>query len=212
MLDELTTFLRFTCDVLCCCRDSDAVSTSSTVSLTTILAINGGIVAGFMSFDAVAWVDAKCLRKNDYFYVDALVKAMFGVLDVVSDVLFSRTVTVKYYEGHPVPLFIPILCWATIIVPVLMSLAQMARKSRGTWLREDIARHWMTRYPFVLYILPFFTGSAFVAVAVLNSNALQLGVFSMGLSKSELSKFSVQRMWSIILLEVLLSVYTDILL
>ena len=186
----------------------DTVQTAET-GISTVWLTNGVIITTFTAINAVALIDAQCLRPNDYFKRLALFNAMFGILDVVSDVMFSLNVTAKYIGNYGVPLFIIIVCWATIVVPVLLSVAQLARQSRGAWLKEDVSREWMSKYSLILYILPFCCGSAFVAIAILNSNAFQLGVFSMGLPMTEMSRFNVQRVWTIILLEVrtLYSVY-----
>ena len=165
--------------------------------------VNGGIMAGVGVFNAIAIIDAKLLRQNDYFQPLALVKAMFGILDVISDVMFSLTVTAKHSKDDTPLNFVIVACWTTIAVPVLLSVWQLWRRSRSVWLREDVPRQWLSTNSFIMFILPFFCGSGFVAIAILNSNLFQLGVFSMGLSKTELSRFSLQRIWSIILLEVL---------
>ena len=183
-------------------RCSDSVQQTLESRISTVWITNGVIITTFTTFNAVALIDAKWWRPNDYFERLALFSAMFGILDVVSDVMFSLNVTSKYTQNYSVPLFIVIICWATIVFPVLLSVAQMVRQSRGAWFKEDVSREWMSKYPYILYILPFFCGSAFVAIAILNSNAFQLGVFSMGLSMAEMSRFNVQRVWTIILLEV----------
>lgn len=183
---------------------SSQISTAAS-QLPSIWRINGGIIAGFLAFNIVALMDAKLLRRNDYFQANAIMKAMFGVLDVVSDVIFSISLTVKHYDQsdvHSVPFGIVVICWTTIVLPILLSVAQLWRQSRSSWLREDVVSSWMLRYPFILFVLPFFCGSAFVAVAIMNSNAFQLGLFSMGLSRDELGKFNLKRVWSIIVLEV----------
>ena len=132
---------------------------------------------------------------------------MCGVLDVITDVMFSLTVTEKQRDEERVPYFIVVICWVTIVVPVLLSICQLWRKSRGAWLREDVPRQWMDKYSVVLFILPFLCGSSFIALSVLNCNMFQMGVFSMGLSDSEFSSFNLQRLWTIILLEVMCSIF-----
>ena len=69
----------------------------------------------------------------------------------------------------------------------------------------------MSKYPYIPYILPFFCGSAFVTIAILNSNAFQLAVFSMGLPIVEIDKFNAQRVWTIIILEVFHYLYFNVL-
>ena len=172
------------------------------MSLNALFGLNGGMIAAFLVFGGTALFDAKCLRKNDYFDGTAILKAMFGILDVVSDVKFSYFVSEKHFESHSVPNVLVLSCWASIAIPIFLSLMQLSRKSRGSWLREDIARHWISKHSMILYVLPILSGSAFVAIALLNSNAFQLDLFSMGLSKAELDKFGVQRVWSIVILEV----------
>ena len=133
---------------------------------------------------------------------------MFGVLDVISDVMFTLTVIEKHHDEETVPYFIVVTCWVTIVVPVLLSLCQLWRKCRGAWLKEDVPRQWMDKYSVVLFILPLLFGSAFTALSVLNCNMFQMGVFSMGLSNSEYRSFNLQRLWTIILLEVMCSIFS----
>ena len=78
----------------------------------------------------MALIDAKWFRPNEYFRKDALFKAMFGILDVISDVMFSVNVTMRHLQGDTVPLFIVAICWATIIIPVLLSIMQLTTESR----------------------------------------------------------------------------------
>merc|ERR1719361_2226792 len=127
---------------------------------------------------------------------------MFGVLDTVSDVIFAVTLTMLHVDdSDEVPLLVSVLAWVCIVCPILLSLFQLVRKSRGDWAKYDNVSRWIFKFSFFLYFLPIFSGSAFVALALVNSNALQLNVFSMGLSKHELSMFNVQRVWSIVMLE-----------
>lgn len=183
-------------------NSSDLTSNMKSEASNLVWTVNSGVIIAFTTFNGIAFLDAKKVRPNDYFQSGAILKAMFGVLDVVSDFIFSLTVTEKHFADNTVPFFIPVICWSTITVPVLLSLLQLTRRSRTIWLEEDVTLQWMTRFSFILYILPFCCGSAFVAVALLNSNAFRLGVFSMGLSRAELSRFSMQKVWSIILFEV----------
>merc|ERR1719361_506034 len=93
------------------------------------------------------------------------------------------------------------ISWITVALPILMSLLQLIGKSTGEWDRNESVKHWILRHSFTLYLLPFLSGSAFNAIAIVNSNAFQLDVFSMGLSKREMHKFRLQRIWSVVLLE-----------
>merc|ERR1719499_2401741 len=94
-----------------------------------------------------------------------------------------------------------LIAWTSIGVPVLMSLVQMIRMTRREWERKDNVKGWIFRHSMVFYFLPLLCGSAFNAVAILNSNAFQMDFFSMDLSETELSRFKVQRIWSIVFFE-----------
>ena len=169
---------------------------------SNIWIINAVIIGAFTTFNGFALIDTTMLRPNDYFQKAAMFKAMFGILDVISDVMFSLEMTTMFSENE-VPLFIVITCWATIIIPVILSVAHLVQKSRGPWLKHDVTAQWMAKFPYILYISPFFCGSAFMAMAILNSNAFQLRVFSMSLPVAEKNKLNLQRVWTTLVLEVL---------
>jgi len=159
-------------------------------------------MALFGVFNAAAFLDAKYIRKNDYFESGALMIALFGALDVISDVIFAVTVTLKQStDGDEVPIMVPIVAWTCIVFPVLVSLVQLFRKMQSEWGLNDQIRRWMFKFSCKLYFVAILCGSAFGALALFNSNAFQLYALSMGLSKNQLGSFNVQRVWSIVFLE-----------
>lgn len=163
-----------------------------------VFLIDGVIAAGFATFGAIAYVDALFIRINDYFYIGAIIAALIGFLDVFSDVVFAVTVMTK----PSAPFEMIIGAWLFIVLPVAVSIVQLAYMAHTEWSRCVRLKRWILKNSYILYILPVFMGSSFVSLSILNSNALKLKVFSMGLSKDELARFNVQRVWSIVFLEV----------
>ena len=74
------------------------------------------------------------------------------------------------------------------------------------WTRDHILCHteiplWITSYMKFVYILAMLSGSSFSAIKLVNSNLLELQIFSMNLSKYHQQLFETQRFFSIVLFE-----------
>ena len=158
-------------------------------------------IISFSVFAVVAYVHARFYRKNDYFNAMAIVLALLQFLDVTSDARFAIAV-LSEYQNDKVPLSIPIAAWSFLVIPIAITLCQLHLIERKKWIKEDSLRQWMLTYSMMLIVAPILFGSAFTAIALLNCEAFQAPIFSMGLSRTQRMKFNAQRVWSVVMLEV----------
>lgn len=167
-----------------------------------MLWIDGVLIGIFCIFVFVCYVDAEYIRINHYFLPMAIFGAMFGILDVLSDVLFAVTLIYQHEVDDRVHCMVIYASWTFILLPILLSLWQLVSVSKSQWAKDDAVRRWIVDHVFLFYALPVVCGSAFVAVSIVNCEALQLKVFTMGLSKNERMKFNAKRIWTVVFLEV----------
>eukprot|EP01083_Nonionella_stella_P009009 26116_1 len=102
------------------------------------LAIPVGIMTGFLLFALIGFIDAKCLRHNDYFLVQNIVSAGLDVCDTVLDLLFAVTLTLHFNETEDIPFLVAMIAAYTFIVlPIVYSIVQLVMKSRQWWQSDD---------------------------------------------------------------------------
>eukprot|EP01083_Nonionella_stella_P166877 559323_1 len=166
------------------------------------LAITIFIMSAFLAFALVSLVDAKCLRRNDYFLVFNIVGAALDVCDTVLDILFALNLTLYFNETKSIQFLVAaIASYVFIIFPITYSIIQLVMKSRKWWETDDDIRSWWTDNSKVLYLLSICTGSSYTAVEIVNCNAFQLDVFTMGLKKPQRIQFNTKRVYGIVLCE-----------
>eukprot|EP01083_Nonionella_stella_P238520 835776_1 len=166
------------------------------------LAITVGIMAGFLLFALIGFIDAKRLRRNDYFMILNIVFGGFDVCDTVLDLLFAVTITLHFNATQDIRVLVAtISAYTCVVIPIAYSTVQLVRKFNRSWGSDDNLRIWWTDYSNALYLLSIFTGSSYTAVSILNCNAFQLELFSMGLSKQQRLKFNTKRLCGIVGLE-----------
>eukprot|EP01083_Nonionella_stella_P317994 1160226_1 len=105
------------------------------------LAITIFIMSAFLAFVLVSLVDAKCLRRNDYFMMLNIVGAAFDVSDTVLDILFALNLTLYFNETKSIQFLVAaIASYVFIIFPITYSIIQLIMKSRKWWETDDDIR------------------------------------------------------------------------
>eukprot|EP01084_Bolivina_argentea_P319771 554663_1 len=144
---------------------------------------------------------AKWIHVNDFFTVAAFLKILFHLLDMTSDVFFSAQVYFQTNEKDVQYLVIFMISVAFIIIPIIVTVAQLFQTVRKHWSHDDHARIWLQEKTAFLFIVSILLGSSFAAVELFNSHLFNLMLFSMNLSRKYMLSFRTKRLWSIILVE-----------
>eukprot|EP01083_Nonionella_stella_P250876 866219_1 len=173
----------------------DAEHLQSLFELSIIL-----ITSVFVLIGVVGYIDASCVRINDFYRIGTIMQALLHILDMVSDCFLSIDISLRAKENDAfkIPLVISIV---HIAIPSVFTLAQVYYYSKTRWNTDNKVREWLLNYSTLLYLLSIGTGSSFTAVAIMNSNTLGLYVFDMGLSNKQMIAFKTQRVYSIVFLE-----------
>eukprot|EP01083_Nonionella_stella_P050829 135091_1 len=181
--------------------------------------IMAGIAFVFIAIGGIALLDAKLIRKNDYFDIMAIVSSLFQILDMLSDVLFVMAVYATYRVANHNKFQFLLICALSIVfivVPITISLYQLHTASSSQWIKDNRVVDWLNTYTKLLYFMSVFTGSSFSALEIFNCNMFRLDLFDMGLSQKHFMEFKTKKLYSIILFEntpqVILSVWYTILL
>ena len=164
------------------------------------------LILGFVciTIGVMGFIDARCLRINDFYRIGAIFAATVQILDMLSDsfLAFDIHLQDKMYPddvAYDIMLYVCILC---IALSSLLSLFQVYYFSKHIWFYNDKAREWLIKYAKLLYITSVFTGSSFTAIDIMNSNIFGLSYFEMGLSNKQIAAFKTRRIYSVVLLEV----------
>ena len=133
---------------------------------------------------------------------------MLQMLDMLSDCFlvidFNLHHQIEPDKGYDIMSY---FCMCFIIIPCILSLFQIHYYSQTVWLENDKVMEWLIKYSKFLYIISVFTGSSFTAISIMNSSIFGLSYFEMGLTFKEIIRFRHQRVYSVILFEVKITLY-----
>ena len=177
--------------------------------LTDLYETVAGSFTGGMAFIAlIGLIDAKAIRKNDYFRIGALLSFYMQTMDMISDCFFVASIHVQNKieldDAYTIIFYLSILF---IVVPAMTALFQLYFYARRKWLENDHTRAWLSKFSTLLLLLSVVTGSSFAATSLLNSYLFQLDLLDMGLTQKQLKGFNTKRVYSIVILEVCLISY-----
>ena len=163
------------------------------------------ISIGFLFIIATSWIDAKFIRKNDFYQIGPLFGALFHVLDTYTDIFFAlQCVAHPYFElgSFKSSLFIILLLSVIfIIVPMAVTLYQLYDVSSKKWSKNDELRGYLSGHLYSLYMVSIICGSAFAGIKLFRSRLFNLSVFDIPLSKQQSLHFETKKVYSTILLE-----------
>ena len=148
-----------------------------------------------MAIILCGWIDATCLRWNDFFLSGALVSSAVQILDVVSDIFFALSLRQEHVA-------LLVCAVAFIAFPSLLTLYQLHREIQRKWRGHDELELWLTDYTRWLLVLSVGCGSSFTALQISRSNLFELPVFDIPLSKVQMNSFRNKELYSTVLLEV----------
>ena len=156
----------------------------------------------FAGIVIIGYIDARCIRTNDFYKVGPLTIAALQGFDMLSDCFLAIDISfAKNIEpGQPFGILL-FLCIVFIVMPSFLSLAQVYYYSSKIWGEDTKIREWLLKYSKWLYILALFTGSSFTAVEIVNSNIFGLSYFEMNLSNRQMIAFKTKRIYSVVVLE-----------
>ena len=83
-----------------------------------------------------------------------------------------------------------------------MAMIQLVHQLQKYWWRDESVKMWLVSHGKILYVLSIFTGSPYTAVSLMNSALFQLDIFTMNLSREQLIRYQVKRVYSTVLFEV----------
>ena len=151
----------------------------------------------------IAFIDACCIRINDYFSIGALLAFFMQTMDMISDCFFIAQLNIENKieldTTYTIIFYVSILF---IVLPAMTALFQLYFHSKKHWLEDNHTRSWLRKFSSLLLILSIITGSSFAATNLLNSYLFQLEIFDMGLTQRQLKGFNTKRVYSIVILEV----------
>ena len=151
----------------------------------------------------IGYIDAKCVRRNDFYRASTIITAALQILDMLSDCFLAMDISFAkdIYPNEPFGIFLYI-CIICIILPSLMSLFQVYYYSSKIWSNDNKMREWLLKYSKLLYLTSIITGSSFTAIELFNSNLFGFKYFEMGLNQRQKIAFKSQKVYSVIMLEV----------
>ena len=166
------------------------------------------IIGGFLLFVIIiSYIDARFVRKNDFYNIGVLMSAAFHILDTISDTMFVLLIT--YYPDFLVTelFYIFIASIAFIVIPMIITLAQLNGIIDKYWNKSDELRSWLSSHIYKLYVISILCGSSFTGIQLCRSNMFGQPVFDIPLTKQQAAHFHTQRLYSITLLEVSVHCY-----
>ena len=146
-----------------------------------------------------SYIDAYYIggRRNDFYRSNALISAVFQILDLVSDVFFC----LKLLSYEPKYLFIAAA--AFIVLPITLSIGQLyVAVQQWRSLGKDTVTTWLLNYSYWLYALSLLTGSAFSGTQICRSDMFGLPQFGLPLNDHQIIGFQSKKLWSTVMLEV----------
>ena len=163
------------------------------------------IVGGcFIIVAMMGYIDAKLCRVNDFYSIMAIISTKCHAYDLISDIFLSITISERIMD-RDIFLWLFIASLIFIIVPIIVSMAQLWHQMNKHWIKDDHIKLWLKENTKLLFLLSFLCGSSFTAIELMNSDLFQIYLFSMALSKEQLHRYMAKSIYSIVILEVLLS-------
>ena len=159
------------------------------------------IAAAGVIISILGYIHAKWYKVNDYYTSNAILLAIFHILDLLSDIFLAIIISERINDSNHIYLILFICVLIFIIVPISVSFGQLLKQIDKHWWKNDNTKSWLISYSKILYLLSLFTGSSFTAVKVMNSNLFSLNIFSMDLNKNDLTRYQTKRIYSIVLIE-----------
>ena len=158
------------------------------------------IAAGFLFIILISWIDAKYIRRNDFYQIGPLFSALFHILDAWTDIFFALQCVYHpdfIFGSFASPMFIIFaLSLAFIILPMATTLYQLYSVSDKHWSKDDDLRGYLSAYSYSLYMASMVCGSAFASVKLFRSRVFNLAMFDIPLTKQDALHFETKKVLS----------------
>eukprot|EP01084_Bolivina_argentea_P175128 303324_1 len=154
----------------------------------------------FILVSIIGFIHAKYIHQNDYFRISLIFATGLQISDMLSDLFFVINLWTHIYENVSY-LVVVVISISLIVVPVAISIGQLWFHLNKHWTQNNRINGWIAQYSKYLYLLSFISGSSFTAISLFNCNFCSLPIFSMGLSKVEITYFSTKRLHSTVIIQ-----------
>ena len=180
---------------------NEAINSASIVpSYHVILMIVGTC---FIIVAVMGYINAKCVNIDDFYSIAAIIAVMCYIFDLYSDISICMIIYQRIMD-RDIFLWLFIASLIFIILPIMVSMAQLLNEINKHWMKDDEIKLWLTENSKLLFLLSFICGSSFTAIELMNSNLFQIYSFSMALSREQFHRYMAKSIYSIVILEVLL--------
>eukprot|EP01084_Bolivina_argentea_P286052 490640_1 len=188
--------------LICPQNGQETSTTTNAQQFATLSHIILASTAAFLVFIIVlSYIDATKCRINDFYKLSCLINAAIHTLDMLSDILFTAQLSFHLQINEPSPLFlIFVTSILFIIIPILITLAQLNHEINKHWIKNDQLNSWISKNVKILYCLSILLGSSFASVDVCCSHLFQMDVFSLPIARKRLIGFQ-NKIYSLVLCE-----------
>eukprot|EP01084_Bolivina_argentea_P089697 161793_1 len=156
----------------------------------------------FILVITASFIDAKFIRRNDFYKIGALILASIHCLDTLSAIFFVIQITIHPEFKQSTQLItifiITIIC---IIISICITLFQLYHTTNKHWINNDELRSWLSEYTYLLYMLSIICGGSFNSIQLCRSNLFNLSVFDIPLNKKQLLHFQTKKIYSTVLIQ-----------
>eukprot|EP01083_Nonionella_stella_P195637 720516_1 len=146
----------------------------------------------------IGYIHSKYIHQNDFFRISLMFTAALQTADMFSDCFFTWNLSTHMNDSY---LIITVISIFLIVMPAIISIGQLWCHLSSHWAKCNRINIWIVQYGKYLYLLSFISGSSFTAVSLFNCNFCSLSIFSMGLTKTEMTYFSTKRLRSTIIIQ-----------
>ena len=151
----------------------------------------------------ISWIDANCIRRNDFHRVELLISAMFQILDSISDILL---VLIIVYYIETTLLFVLVAVIFFIITSSIMSVIQLKQMINKHWKKSEEMRSWLSKWSCMLYIISLLFGS-FFGIHLCRSNLFGLALFDMPPAEKDAIDFEIKKLYSVTIFKVWMFIF-----
>ena len=164
------------------------------------------IIGGYLIFVIIiSWVDAKYLRKNDFYRLGLLISVAIQILDTITDLFLIYNIA-HYSSILENKLFALLMTSIFFFIAYyIISIIQLYQMINKHWKKYENMRLWLSDWISLLYVSSLFFGSSLSGVHLRRSNLFGLSSFDMPLSKREVLAHEIKKLYPPIALKVRIS-------
>ena len=114
-----------------------------------------------------SWIDAKCIRSNDFYRADLLLSVAIQILDSVTDVFLAWVIASgipNMYHTTYFYIFTGII--SVMVVSFIISMIQLNHMINKHWSKSQEMRSWLSKWSHALYIFSSLFGRPMLDIDV----------------------------------------------